>query len=430
MVAKYFIAIPSGPSMPTHTAISLSKLTSEMREQGIEYETSFEIGNCHVDDARNILVSRFLRSDSTHLVFIDSDIVFKPKDFFDLVGFDTDVVGATYPYKNDSSDFPCSFRSGTTYPDDETGLVPVAGLPTGFLKISRTAFERLKPHMPSYKLVNEPGIEVTQFFDRSIRDGFNRVKHGLRIGGDISFCYDMTQLAGIDCLLAPKIVLGHTGSKTWTGSVYWKQSIMTRGVYTSFHEAYKDGSWDNSQCLDTVQKQWGNEVFAGDANYLKACVFLLREHSNKPCLEMGGGLSTLFLALAAEEKGTHVTSLEQDRAWMGKTWGLIDDVGLLDYVDVVHAKAEDGHYDISDEIAEKKYGLVVVDGPKCTYKSLGRAQAAEFDADCFLFDDAQRPAIQKTIKTLEDKGYHSHILGDIATRPIVVCVRKEFTKEV
>jgi predicted O-methyltransferase YrrM len=424
-MVKYFIAIPTGHQMPTYTAVSLSKLTAALRDKGIEYETSFEIGNCHVDDARNLLVSRFDRSTATDLVFIDSDIVFEPEDFFQLVSYPQEVVGATYPYKNDSGDFPCSFHAGTSYTDDETGLVPVAGLPTGFLKISRTAFDRLKPHMPTYKLVNEPGIDIVQFFDRSIRSGFEKVKHGLRVGGDISFCYDMTQLAGETCWLAPKITLGHNGSKTWTGNIYWKQSCLLKGVYPSFREAFMDDMWDNDICLNAVTKQWGNERFAGDLNYLKTCTYLVQTYNKKPILEMGSGLSTLFLALSAEKHGTTLTSLDQDRGWMGKTWGILDDAKVLDHAKVIHAEADGGRYLVDKEVLDESYGLCCVDGPRMDTTMHGRDFALEVDADCYVFDDAGRQSVINTIRKLEERGYNSNILGDIANRPVVVCARKE-----
>ena len=49
--------------------------------------------------ARNYLSDEFMRSDYTHLMFIDADIHFDPNDVLTLAALDKDVIGGPYPKK-------------------------------------------------------------------------------------------------------------------------------------------------------------------------------------------------------------------------------------------------------------------------------------------------------------------------------------------
>ena len=52
-----------------------------------------------VERARNVLTKNFLESDCTHLLFVDSDIAFLPRDVQRIISHDEDVVGGIYPLK-------------------------------------------------------------------------------------------------------------------------------------------------------------------------------------------------------------------------------------------------------------------------------------------------------------------------------------------
>jgi hypothetical protein len=49
--------------------------------------------------SRNTLVSQFLKTNSTHLLFIDADICFEPEQVFRMLNFDRDFVAGIYPLK-------------------------------------------------------------------------------------------------------------------------------------------------------------------------------------------------------------------------------------------------------------------------------------------------------------------------------------------
>ena len=68
-------------------------------QYGIEVKFSFLFNESLITRARNYLVDEFLRSGSTHLLFIDSDILFEPQDILALIALDKDVIGGPYPKK-------------------------------------------------------------------------------------------------------------------------------------------------------------------------------------------------------------------------------------------------------------------------------------------------------------------------------------------
>mgnify|MGYP000341873540 CR=1 FL=1 len=61
---------------------------------------SFLFNESLITRARNYLVDEFLRSDFTHLLFIDSDIHYNPQDVIAMLALEKDVIGGPYPKKS------------------------------------------------------------------------------------------------------------------------------------------------------------------------------------------------------------------------------------------------------------------------------------------------------------------------------------------
>jgi hypothetical protein len=69
-------------------------------QYGVTTKFSFLFNESLITRARNYLVDEFLsRSDCTHLLFLDSDINFDPRDVIALLALDKDVIGGPYPKK-------------------------------------------------------------------------------------------------------------------------------------------------------------------------------------------------------------------------------------------------------------------------------------------------------------------------------------------
>ncbi len=80
--------------------MSMLSLLNAVKNRGINctfYPIFFE---SLISRARNASVAHFLEDEeSTHLLFIDSDIIFTPDDVFKLIAANKDVVAGIYPKK-------------------------------------------------------------------------------------------------------------------------------------------------------------------------------------------------------------------------------------------------------------------------------------------------------------------------------------------
>jgi hypothetical protein len=98
---KLFVATPmyGGMCLGMYMKASLD-LQSLCTQYGMENRFSFIFNESLITRARNYLVDEFLRSGYTHLLFIDADIHFDPKDIIACMALDKDVIGAPYPKKS------------------------------------------------------------------------------------------------------------------------------------------------------------------------------------------------------------------------------------------------------------------------------------------------------------------------------------------
>ena len=66
---------------------------------GVNLKFSFLFNESLIQRGRNYLADEFLRSECSHLMFIDADILFDPNDVITLLALDKDVAGGPYPKK-------------------------------------------------------------------------------------------------------------------------------------------------------------------------------------------------------------------------------------------------------------------------------------------------------------------------------------------
>jgi hypothetical protein len=99
---KLFVATPMyggmNHGMYMKSCLDLQAICSQY---GIEVRFSFIFNESLITRARNYLVDEFLRAEGfTHLLFIDADIHFDPRDVVACLALDKDVVGGPYPKKS------------------------------------------------------------------------------------------------------------------------------------------------------------------------------------------------------------------------------------------------------------------------------------------------------------------------------------------
>ena len=207
---RLMIGMPIGTgTLPWPTALSLMNTVVACKEENVPCTLEVVAGCSVVTWARSAIVASFLKSDCTHLFWIDSDMVWTLDDFFRLVGFGAvlDVVGATYPLKKLS---PMTFivshvgKPGE-YEMNRLGCIKIRGMGLGFTIMKREVVEKVAAGKP---IRRDPvtGAEVPDVF---------RIDHE---GEDIAFMTD-ARAAGYDVWLDPSISLGHIGPMVFKGDV-------------------------------------------------------------------------------------------------------------------------------------------------------------------------------------------------------------------
>lgn len=173
--------------------------------QGVHFLVKSEMGCSLIGVARNKIAKWFLDTPQADaLVMIDSDISWTGGALTALAKRTQDVVGGTYRAKQDDVNFHVR---GT--PEPEGDLLKVEGLPGGFIKISRGAFERMTNAQP-YK--TDQGEEMRNWFPTEVVDGS-------LWGEDYGFCR-LWREAGGEVYLDPAIKLRHhDGFRAYQGDV-------------------------------------------------------------------------------------------------------------------------------------------------------------------------------------------------------------------
>ena len=230
-----------------------TKSTADLARLGAEYKLDIQFyylfNESLVQRARNYLVDEFLRTDCTHLLFIDADIGFDPSDVIALLaiaepGSDKDVVCGPYPKKciswekvkravdkgfgdrdpenlaNYIGDYVFNPAEGIIeIPLSEPVEVLESG--TGFMMIQRNVFERFAaayPHL-SYKPDHvrtehfDGSREIVAYFDCPIDPKTKRY-----LSEDYMFC-QYTRNAGMKVWLCPWMKLAHMGTYIYSGSL-------------------------------------------------------------------------------------------------------------------------------------------------------------------------------------------------------------------
>jgi len=240
---KIFIATPMYGGMCTGLFMqSMLNLQNAMMQNGIAAMVSNMFNESLITRARNGLVANFLKTDCTHLLFIDADIRFNAHEVVQLLKSEKDVICGIYPKKeinwqmveqavkdgvqtNDLKKYTGSFvvnlvdySPTVTVPMHEPLEIWNGG--TGMMCIKREVFEQLKEVVPYYSndvvdlSGNTPvGEPIHEFFATSIEPETNRL-----LSEDYHFCR-IWRLQGGKIYAAPWMNLGHVGTYIFEGEL-------------------------------------------------------------------------------------------------------------------------------------------------------------------------------------------------------------------
>ena len=245
---KIFVATPmyggQCHGMYTKSSCDLAKIAQAYQ---MDIKMFYLFNESLITRARNYCVDEFLRSDYTHLMFIDSDIGFDPNDVLSLAILceegERDIVCGPYPKKTIAwekikqavergfADNPSNLEHyGGDYVfnplegEKELRLdepIPVLEGGTGFMMISRNAFKKFDEAYPDLRYY--PDHVRTRHFDgsRDIGMYFQALidpESKRYLSEDYMFCQYMRKV-GINTYYCPWMRLTHTGSYVFGGSL-------------------------------------------------------------------------------------------------------------------------------------------------------------------------------------------------------------------
>ena len=207
---KVHICMPCYGGMLTEsTFTSFIKWASTAKQLGINWTVETLSNESLISRGRNTLTARFLHNkESTHLMFIDSDIGWEAWHLLVLLNRDVDVIGGLYPMKSMPVKWCVNgFEGAETGPDH---LQEVTKTGTGFLLIKREVFEKLNAHPAVRPFVNDIGLpaelnpHMKTYFDTAVREG-------RYYSEDWTFCENWRDLGG-KVWVDKRILLKHTGT--------------------------------------------------------------------------------------------------------------------------------------------------------------------------------------------------------------------------
>ncbi len=240
-----FVATPCyGGQVNERYLTSMVKLGILFKQHGLNFTLSTLANESLVTRARNTLTAMFLaKKDFTHLLFIDADIGFSPKDVIKLLARNKDIVVGAYPKKNinwksvmikakalEKDEFLELTQSQAEYVlnikfDQEKtiklteGLISVQDAGTGFMLIKRNAILKMCENFKETKYKNDLNLssELNEYF-YALFDTMIDSQSKRYLSEDYTFCRRWQSIGG-EIWLDPTIDLDHIGNYTFSGNI-------------------------------------------------------------------------------------------------------------------------------------------------------------------------------------------------------------------
>jgi hypothetical protein len=234
-MVKLFLATPCyGGLCLEKFMTSVIKLQIELIKEGIQLMIDTTENESLVHRARNVAVGRFMqKTDADLFMFIDADVDFNADSVVRLVRSGHDVSVAIYPKKvvmwdqaktaieqGDDRNMAMLSSSlvaniGAHRRSVENGFVEVLDGPTGFMVITRKAFEKMHEHFTDLNCKNDHQNrdfdEYCAVFDCMIDPESRRY-----LSEDYAFCRRWQQVGG-KIYADIHTTLGHVGNLPFSG---------------------------------------------------------------------------------------------------------------------------------------------------------------------------------------------------------------------
>ena len=211
MTEGMIFATPAYGNMVTAAYCRSVLLTmEELTRSGINNDFIIpENNDSLVHRARMKIATQFLKTDFSHLFWIDADIEFTPHDVAALWNMETDIAVGCYAMKKPGEEWFAAWKDGVLIKDLDQfdGPIEVDYAGTGFMLIHRKVLEALSEKVPYFEedIGDGTGLhKVRAFFQTPIHNGILESE-------DYHFCR-IAREAGFKVMMDPSIRLKHWGS--------------------------------------------------------------------------------------------------------------------------------------------------------------------------------------------------------------------------
>lgn len=247
---RVMIAIPAhARTVYVNCAMAMANLVGVFASQRVPYRMH-SIADAIIGRARNSIAAEFLADDKnwTHLVMLDSDVGFNPRDILRMIAFNKDVVGCALPKRqydataipeagvkswDEAEAYMARFTADLLLDEGQqmqatNGFVQARHIATAVMVVKRQVFETMIEKNAVQKI--QPDVELQPgradkfygFFETMV-DPETRTY----VGEDFAFCRRWRDICGgeIWCDLQGEYV--HTGPYDFRGNIL--KTIRTRG---------------------------------------------------------------------------------------------------------------------------------------------------------------------------------------------------------
>lgn len=208
---KLFLGLPVYGGYDPHFTLSLLDLA---RSPVCKMVIRPCVGDSLVARARNRLAAQFLRTDCTHLLFLDTDLIFSNEQLRRLISHDEPIVAGLYPKKQIDLQWVCNHIEGSE--PDARGLQPVRYAGTGCLLIARAVLARMIAEYPELAYDPDDGDEPGTKWDFFSCGVWTCPETGRRryLSEDWWFCQRALDL-GYQVLMDTGVVFKHVGQAVY-----------------------------------------------------------------------------------------------------------------------------------------------------------------------------------------------------------------------
>lgn len=217
---KVVLCIPiySTSGAPRPHAATLESLRDSvplLESAGWEHGVVHEVNCPYISVARATMLRKALDAKATHVVFIDSDVSWRPEDLIKLLDTEGDVACGTYRFKLDEEKYMgCAETDAFGRPivRESDGALRAFGAPAGFLRITRESVNLMMQAWPElvYGETCYPHLDLFQ----------HGAHKGCWYGEDMAFCRRWTELGKVVWLVPDMNVDHHSGEKVFKGNYH------------------------------------------------------------------------------------------------------------------------------------------------------------------------------------------------------------------